>query len=323
MRSAPIGRPVVNKYSLYKISRCHLGASGIVESGEMIFAMMRAKEEEENVMKHLRGGAARRPNDAVSTRRRRANIRKFRPKEQGGRAGLLAGSELFLGLTEEESRNVSRRMGENRYPRGETIFRKDDPSDSLFALKEGVVKLVSRPGRGAGTILYILRPSDIFGELLLVEERRPFDALAVTDVLVGVLSREDFVEVLSAIPRVRLNFIRILSRRLARVEKGVSEFSHTRSCQRLAKVLLQICGELGLETPGGVMLRLPLTHADLAEMIGTTRETVTNQLRRFHRMGLVWVQRRHLVVNLPRMADYVQSDGSWREEEGLELAKSA
>ena len=274
-------------------------------------------------MKHLWGGAARRHNDAVSMRTRRANIKKFRPKEHGSQEGLLGGSELFLGLTEEESRKVSRKMGENRFLRGETIFRKDDPSDSLFALKEGLVKLVSHSGKGAGTILYILRPSDIFGELLLVEERRPFNALAVTDVLVGVLSRKDFIELLSAIPRFRLNFIRILSRRLALIEKGVTEFSHTRSYQRLAKVLLQICGEHGVETPGGVMLRLSLTHADLADMIGTTRETVTNQLNRFRRMGLVWAHRRHLVVNRRRMVDYVQSEGSWRDGEGLELAKSA
>ena len=274
-------------------------------------------------MKHLRVGAARRRNDAITIRTRRANTMKVRPKEKGRRAVLMGGSELFLGLSGEESRKVARRMEENRFLRGEAIFRKDDPSDSLFALTEGLVKLVSHSVKGAGTILYILRPTDIFGELLLVEERRPFNALAVTDVLVGVLSRKDVIEFLSAIPRVRLNFIRILSRRLARVEKGATEFSHTRSYQRLAKVLLQICGEHGVETPGGVMLRLSLTHADLADMIGTTRETVTNQLNRFHRMGLVWAHRRHLVVNRRRLADYVQSEGIWRNGEVPGLAKSA
>ena len=249
-------------------------------------------------MKHLRGSAGSRRDDAM-------------------------GSELFLGLTEEESRKITRRMEENRFLQGATIFRKDDPSDSLFALKEGLVKLVAHSEKGAGTILYILRPTDIFGELLLVEERRPFNALAVTDVLAGVLSREDFIGLLSAIPRFRLNFLRILSRRLAHVEKGITEFRHTRSCQRLAKVLLLICGEHGEETPGGVLLRLSLTHADFADMIGTTRETVTNQLNRFHRMDLVWVHGRHLVVNRRRMADYVQSGGIRRRAKGFGLEKSA
>ena len=61
-------------------------------------------------------------------------------------------------------------MEEKRFLQGATIFRKDDPSDSLFALKEGLVKIVAHSVKGAGTILYILRPPAIFGELLVVEE---------------------------------------------------------------------------------------------------------------------------------------------------------
>jgi len=258
-------------------------------------------------MKLLCGGARRRRSDTVAMRTNRANRKKSWANEQGRRAILLAGSELFLGLTEEESRKATRLMEEKRFLRGATIFRKADPSDSLFALKEGLVKLVSHSIKGAGTILYILRPTDIFGELLLVEERRPFNALAVTDVLVGVLSRDDFIRLLSTISQIRLNFIRILSTRLALVQKGVVEFSHTRSYQRLAKVLLRICGDYGEEITGGVLIRPSLTHADLAAMIGTTRETVTTQMIRFRRRGLVKRQDRFLVVKTPRLAEFGRS----------------
>ena len=258
-------------------------------------------------MKHLCGSAGRRRDDAIVMGTKRANIMKIRPKEQGRRAGPLAGFELFLGLPNVESRKVTRLMEEKRFLRGAAIFQKDDPSDSLYALKEGLVKIVAHSEKGAGTILYILRPTDIFGELLLSEEKRLFNALAVTDVLAGVLSREHFVELLSSVPRVRLNFIRILSRRLVDVEKEVTEFSHTRSYHRLAKVLLQMCGEYGEETPGGVLLRLSLTHEDLANLIGTTRETVTTQMIRFRRMGLVKRQDRFLVINKPRLEEFGRS----------------
>jgi CRP/FNR family transcriptional regulator, cyclic AMP receptor protein len=286
----------------------------------------RTKEEDEERGEQYETSlrsVARRRDDAVARRTKRGDIMKFRLKEQDRRAGLLGCSELFLGLTEEEFRKVSRRMEEKRFPRGATIFRKDDPSDSIFSLKEGVVKLVSRSAKGSETILYILRPTDIFGELLHVEERRPFDALAVTDVLAGVLSRGNFIELLSALPRVRLNFIRILSRRLVLIEKGVTEFSHTRSYHRLAKLLLHICAEHGVETPWGVMVRLSLTHADLANMIGTARGTVTIQLNRFRQMGLVWTHRSHLIVNRRRMTDYVQSGGIRHRGKWLRLDKVA
>ncbi|PWB63088.1 MAG: hypothetical protein C3F14_08820 [Deltaproteobacteria bacterium] len=225
-------------------------------------------------------------------------------------------AELFRGLTSGDLRKVGEQVEERRYPRGATIFRRNDPSDSLFALEEGLVKLVARSPNGAGTILYLLRPADIFGELLFSEDKRPFDAVAVTDVLAAVLSRKRFAGILSSIPAVALNFIRILSRRLVHVEKGVSEFSHTWSYHRLAKVLLQLCEEYGEGTPGGVLIRLPLTHADLAEMIGTTRETVTNQMNRFKRMGLVAARGRRLVIDRGRLADFL-GPGETRAEGGM------
>lgn len=225
-------------------------------------------------------------------------------------------AELFHGLTSGDLRKVAELFEERRYPRGETIFRKNEPSESLFALEEGLVKLVARSDHGAGTILYLLRPVDIFGELLFSEDKRPFDAVAVTDVHVAVLSRKRFARLLSSIPAVALNFIRILSRRLVHVEKGVSEFSHTWSYHRLAKVLLQLCEEHGEDSPGGVLIRLALTHADLAEMIGTTRETVTNQMNRFKRMGLVATRGRRIVIDRNRLSDFL-SPGEARPEDSL------
>ena len=99
-------------------------------------------------MKHLCGSAGRRHDDAAARRTKRANIMMVRPREQDRRAVLLEGSELFLGLTEEESRKATRQMEENRFLRGATIFRKDDPSDTLFMLKEGLVKIVAPSGNG-------------------------------------------------------------------------------------------------------------------------------------------------------------------------------
>jgi len=95
-------------------------------------------------MKQIVRSAGRRLDDADAMTTKRTNIMTPRPEELGRRAGLLGGSELFLGLSEKESRKVTRRMEEYLFLRRETIFRKDDPSDSLFALKEGLVKLVAR-----------------------------------------------------------------------------------------------------------------------------------------------------------------------------------
>lgn len=274
-------------------------------------------------MKPLYGSARKRRDGAIAPHAKRTHLVRIRPMDRKRRAGPLADVELFLGLTEEESRKIMRHIVEKRVPRGTTIFRKDDPGDSLYVLEEGVVKLVACPEKGAGTILYIFRPTEIFGELLLAGAKRPFNALAMTDVLVGVLPRDPLVELLASVPRFRLNFIRILSRRLVHVEKGVTEFSHARSCERLARILLRMCIEHGEEIPGGVLLRLTLTHSDLADMIGTTRETVAKQLHRFRRLGLVAVHGHRLVVDHRRLGGYVRTGDIRGDVEGAELEKSA
>lgn len=243
------------------------------------------------------------------------NIVKFRGKARQGIAAALAGASLFAEVPEAALRRIARSMEERRYPRGTAIFRRNDPGESLHVILEGLVKLVASSGKGAGTILYILRPNDVFGELLFTEERRLFTAVAISDVRAASLSRRRLLGLLSSIPAVRLNFIRILSERLVRVEKGVSEFGHTWSYHRLAVILHRMCKDYGEKTAGGISIRLPLTHADLAGMIGTTRETVTNQLNRFRMLGLVSGRGRRLVVDGRRLEDFVRT-GTGRPDEG-------
>jgi len=215
--------------------------------------------------------------------------------------------ELFQGISESESQKVARLCAERRYRQGATIFSKGDPADSLYIVKEGRVRILSLSDKGTETILHILKAGAVFGELLLSEEKRVLTAVGGTDVLVTVLSKGSLVELLSSVPTIAKNFIRLLSRRLAKVEKEFADFGHTWSYHRLTKVLLQLCEEHGQETPKGTLITVRLTHEDLANLIGTTRETVTTQLNRFRRMGLVKRQDRFLVVNRPRLEEFDRS----------------
>ncbi len=171
-----------------------------------------------------------------------------------------------------------------------------------------MVKLSSLSDKGRETILHILKPDEVFGELLLSEEQRAFTAVTLEDSLVTIISKESFVELLSAVPTVALTFIRLLSKRLALVERGLAEFSHTWSYHRLARVLLQLSEKYGEEVPNGTLINVRLTHEDLANLIGTSRETVTTQLNKFTRLGLVKRQARHFVVAKSKLTDFVRSE---------------
>jgi CRP/FNR family transcriptional regulator len=215
--------------------------------------------------------------------------------------------ELFQGISEAEAQRVERLCTERRYPEGAPIFSKGDPANALFIVKSGKVRILSLSDKGTETIVHILKEGAIFGELLLSEEMRFFTAVAATDTVVTVIPKGSLLELLTAIPTVSRNFIRLLSKRLAKVEKEFGDFGHTWSYDRLAKVLLQLCEEHGKETPTGTMIPLHLTHEDLANLIGTTRETVTTQMIRFRRMGLVKSQDHYLVVNKSRLEEFGRS----------------
>ena len=215
--------------------------------------------------------------------------------------------ELFRGISEAEARKVSSLCSERKYRKGAVIYSKGDPGDALFILKSGKVRILALSDKGMETIVHILKEGAIFGELILSEETRAFTAVAGTEALTTVLSKGSLVELLTSIPTVSMNFNRLLSKRLAKVEMEFGDFGHSWSYTRLAKVLLRLCDEHGKETPKGILIPLRLTHEDLANLIGTTRETVTTQMIRFRRKGLVKRQDRFLVVNKPRLAEFVGS----------------
>ncbi len=220
----------------------------------------------------------------------------------------LSAVELFGGVSERETRKITELCAERRFRGGATIFGEGDLCESLYILKSGVVKLISISSKGSEAILQILRPGQVFGELLLSRERRAFTALATEDSVVVLISRQNLKKLLSVVPVLALNFIQVLSRRLAEVEYGMAESSHTWSYHRLARVLLNLSEQYGEEVPTGTLIRLRLTHEDLANLIGTTRETVTTQLNRFTRMGLLSRRARQFVVSQPRLNRFIHTE---------------
>lgn len=221
---------------------------------------------------------------------------------------FLKAGELLLGLSETDAREFARQCTERRFPAGVTIFSKGDPADSLCILREGIVRLVSLSEQGAETILHLLKPDSIFGELLLSEELRAFTAVSESDTVISFLPKAGILKFLTSSPAGSLNFIRLLSRRLTRVERTFAEFGHTWSYHRLARALLRLAEDHGEKTPEGTVIRLRVTHEDLANLIGTTRETVTTQLGKFRRLGFLKKGQR-LVLNVDRLRRFVHTGG--------------
>jgi CRP/FNR family transcriptional regulator len=221
--------------------------------------------------------------------------------------------DLFREIASEDIEKIINLCSERTYRRGTSIFKTGDPGNALFTVKEGMVKLIAHSDRGTQTILHLLAPGAIFGEILLSRKRRAFTAVAKTDTVVVALSKENLVRLLAEIPAFSMNFIRVLSRHVAAAEKEFANYGHTWSYHRLAMVLLHLAEEYGTKTSEGTILVLPITHGEVANLIGTRRETVSNQLSRFQRMGLIRREGKALILNVPLLEKFsreaISSDG--------------
>jgi CRP-like cAMP-binding protein len=165
---------------------------------------------------------------------------------------------------------------------------------------------------GDERILDIFRPGDVFGDLfLMTSARRIYSAEALTDATAYTMTEEVFHEVMSTRPHLRREFIRHLLRQQRRAILRLQALLHVKAGPRLLAMLLDLCDRLGQRTAAGWRLPRELTQADLANMTGLNRSTVSTLINRYRRRGILGGDARRLVVYRARVRDELESAGIW------------
>lgn len=205
---------------------------------------------------------------------------------------ILQRVPLFSQLSAVELQRVVDVARERAYPRNSVILFEDDPGDALFVVATGQVKVVLIGEDGREVILSVMGPGEFFGEMsLLDDEPRSAHVIAMEDSSLAVLRREDFEAILTATPQIALALLRELSRRLRRADEKVGSLVLLDVQGRVARLLLDMAGE-----EGGERITRRLTHHTIAQMIGSSRETVSRTMRDLTDKGLIAVQRRDIVI---------------------------
>lgn len=188
---------------------------------------------------------------------------------------LLRRVPLFSSLTEEEIGEMFDVARERGYPKNSVILFEDDPGDALYVVVGGRVKVVLIGEDGKEVILSVLKDGDFFGEMALIDdEPRSAHVIAMEDTDLLVLRREDFQRCLEGQPRMALSLLRALSGRL-----------------RKAEFLLELAEEGDGET-----ISRNVTHRTIAQMIGSSRETVSRTFRNLADNGLIEVSQQAIVI---------------------------
>jgi CRP/FNR family cyclic AMP-dependent transcriptional regulator len=207
-------------------------------------------------------------------------------------AELLKRIPLFSHLGDEELGQVRRALREKSYPKGSVILFEDDPGDALYTVVTGQVKVVRIGEDGREVILSILGAGDFFGEMSLIDDQpRSAHVIALHDATLLVLRREDFQRCLAELPSVALGLLKALSRRLRRADDKIGELVLLDVNGRVSRVLLELADE-----SDGVTVSRTVTHHTIAQMIGSSRETVSRTMRELADRGLIEVTRKAISI---------------------------
>jgi CRP/FNR family cyclic AMP-dependent transcriptional regulator len=203
-------------------------------------------------------------------------------------SAILAGTALFAGLSASDRSALAALMRRRRYADEEVIFRQGDPGDTLYIIATGTVKIVRSTEEGKELLLTLLGPGEVFGELSLLDgEPRSADAVAQESCEVFLLRREDLYSFLRGHPTVAEALLRVLARRLRATDDVLDEAAFLDLPTRLARLLLRLAHVHGRRERDRVVLGLRFTHAEIASMVGSSRESVTRNLKQWEREGLI------------------------------------
>jgi CRP/FNR family transcriptional regulator, cyclic AMP receptor protein len=205
--------------------------------------------------------------------------------------------EIFDGLTDADLAEMDDRFAMASFRKGELIYSPFDRGDALFLVESGRVRLFRSASDGRQVTLAMLDAGASFGQLSVLDTPL-LDAYAeaMTDCVVRVLRVSDLERAVADHPRMALNLMRSLADRLRDAEDQIEALAFRPVPSRLAGKLLDLMDRYGRVTPNGIRIDERFTHMQLAEMIGTSRETLTKVLNELRDAGLIDVRDRLIWV---------------------------
>ncbi len=203
----------------------------------------------------------------------------------------FAGASILGALDDDDRAYLAQRSTKRKIGKGQIVFSEGDPSDSLFVLLSGRMKVVTYSSDGAEFIVNKVVPGETIGEIgMLSEGPRSATVQATAPSVVITLAGSVVVDLIGQRPAVATALLQRLSDMVRRMTGVASDLVHLDLAQRVAKFLLQYEEQLGPDA------RIKVTQSELAANIGASRQRVNGCLREFQRQGWISMESRQLQV---------------------------
>lgn len=210
--------------------------------------------------------------------------------------------DIFANLSDDDIRELMSVVKRRTFRSGEVIFHRDDPGQVLYVIKEGKVKISIVSPDGQEISLVVFGKGEFFGELALLDgESRSADAIAMEKVECYTLQRSDFHSTIVKNPMIAIHMLEVLSQRVRKTDKKVEELIFLDVYGRVAKRLLDLAEEHGLQVENGTLIDVRLTQQELASMVGASRESVNKVLGYFMDKQFISTDKHRITIH--RLAD--------------------
>lgn len=224
------------------------------------------------------------------------------------RLEVLGRTPFLAGLNEAELVQVNEFFREDGYEAGQPIYYAGDAADRLYVIAAGKVKITRHSLSGQDVVLGILSGGDYFGSLsILGDATYPDTAQAQTGVCALGIDVQAFQSLLLKFPQVALAVLQETAQRLQAAQETIRQLSADPVEQRIAAILLSLGKKLGESSEQGLLIQVPLSRQELAEMAGATVETTSRVVSKLEQGGLVRSGRQWIAIaDRKRLAELAQ-----------------
>jgi len=209
-------------------------------------------------------------------------------------ADALKDITLFSGIDDESLKFLEKVAVKKTFPKNTILFSKGDETDSLYIIKSGMVKAIIVDEEGKEMILSIHRPGEYFGEMSLID-KEPRSATLITKepTQLLIIHRKDFMEVFNSNPDMVYDLFRVLLKRLRKATDKVENFAFKDVYGRIANILNQFAKPVADEW----VIEDKLTHSEIANMIGSSREMVSKILKELTDGGYISTDKKQITIH--------------------------
>jgi CRP-like cAMP-binding protein len=207
---------------------------------------------------------------------------------------------MISALSDAQRRELEQRTRMLEVKRGTQIYLPGDPSEQIFLLKSGIIKISTNTPDNREVILAFLYPGDIFGELAVVDDApRDHVAEAHEDCVICAMSRDTVARVIHETPEIGFQITKLIGLRLRTFRSRIEELLCKSAHARVAHALLELGERHGVPDREGVLISLRLSQGDLGRLVGLSRETVNAILQEWREQKLLEMDRRSVRLRDP------------------------